>query len=75
MRRLFLARRGPRHARTLPGAQSLIGAGALERFTVTWDLSRKRIFLKPNAEFGKPDRLVEAGVRLIPDDDALVRAE
>jgi hypothetical protein len=43
----------------------LIGARALQRFTVTWDLARSRMFLKPNEHYKDADRMIGSGARFI----------
>ena len=42
-----------------------IGAGILQRFTVTWDYTGKRIFLSPNRAFGKPFETDASGLHLV----------
>jgi hypothetical protein len=41
-----------------------IGAGILQRFTVTWDYTGNRIFLSPNRTFGEPFEADASGLHL-----------
>ncbi len=35
-------------------ADAILGSGALNRFNLIFDYANKRLYLKPNARFGKP---------------------
>jgi len=48
-----------------------LGGGVLRRFTVTFDYQAKKMYLEPNAEYGKPDAFDRSGLWLLADGDAL----
>ena len=48
-----------------------IGGGVLKRFTVAFDYEAKRMYLAPNAAFGKADAFDRSGLWLIGEGDAL----
>ncbi len=48
-----------------------LGAGVLRRFTVSFDYAHRKMYLAPNAEFGKPDYFDRSGLWLFADGDAL----
>lgn len=47
-----------------PAVAGVVGGKALERFTVTLDLPRRRMYLEPNGDLREPDRLVGTGLTL-----------
>lgn len=48
-----------------------LGGGALRRFTVAFDYSRKLMYLAPNDTYTKPDTFDRSGLFLVPDGAAL----
>lgn len=48
-----------------------LGGGVLHRFTVTFDYANRKMYLAPNADFGKPDAFDRSGLWLLADGDAL----
>jgi len=46
-----------------------VGGGVLRRFDVTFDYTHKRMFLKPNESFARPDAYDRAGMWLNRDED------
>ena len=58
-----------------PDVSGNIGSGALRRFTVAFDYDARRMYLVPNAEFGKPDAFDRSGLWIMADGDALEVAD
>jgi predicted aspartyl protease len=52
-----------------------IGGGVLRRFTVAFDYTNRRMYLKPNAHFGEFDNFDRSGLWLLGDGDALKVAD
>ncbi|MFL6194275.1 MAG: aspartyl protease family protein, partial [Thermoanaerobaculia bacterium] len=46
-----------------------VGGGVLRRFDVTFDYNRQRMYLRPNADFAKPDTYDRAGMWLNGEGD------
>ena len=65
---LFVGNKG---AFTDPNVAGNLGGGVLHRFTVTFDYANRKIYLAPNAAFGKPDAFDRSGLWLFNDGDAL----
>jgi hypothetical protein len=53
-----------------PDLSANLGGGVLRRFTVAFDYSARRMYLAPNADFGKPDAFDRSGLFLLGDGDA-----
>jgi hypothetical protein len=62
---------GDKGAFTDPNISGNLGGGVLHRFTVTFDYANKKMYLVPNAAFGKPYGFDRSGLWLLDDDDAL----
>ncbi|MDR3387835.1 MAG: aspartyl protease family protein [Rudaea sp.] len=58
-----------------PDLTGNLGGGVLRRFTVAFDYANKKMYLAPNAEFGKPDDFDRSGLWLLGDGDALKVAD
>jgi hypothetical protein len=58
---------------TKPAGLSFLGAEVLRKFTVTFDFSRARVLLRPNALFGERFEANTTGLALLARDDALDR--
>ena len=54
-----------------PDYDGLIGGGVLNRFTVTFDYSRRRLILEPNARYREPVEYDTSGIRLHAEGDDL----
>ena len=54
-----------------PDVSANLGGGALRRFTVGLDYTNKRMYLAPNADFGKSDPFDRSGLWLVLDGPAL----
>ena len=54
-----------------PNVAGNLGGGALHRFTVTFDYANRKMYLAPNANFGKTDLFDRSGLWLFADGDAL----
>ena len=54
-----------------PNVAGNLGGGVLRRFTVAFDYANKKMYLAPNAGFGKPDEFDRSGLWLLGDGDAL----
>jgi hypothetical protein len=54
-----------------PDLSGNLGGGVLRRFTVAFDYDASRMYLVPNADFGKPDAFDRSGMFLVKDGDAL----
>ncbi|HZW73469.1 MAG TPA: PDZ domain-containing protein, partial [Caldimonas sp.] len=54
-----------------PDLSGNLGSGVLRRFTVAFDYAGKKMYLAPNAEFGKPDAFDRSGLWLLRDGDKL----
>lgn len=52
-------------------AAGSLGAGLLERFTVTFDYAHRRLFLAPNRRFSSPFEADSSGVRVVTQPPAL----
>ena len=48
-----------------------LGGGVLRRFTLAFDYPNRRLYLAPNARFGRPDDYDRSGLFLFADGDAL----
>jgi predicted aspartyl protease len=48
-----------------------LGGGILKRFTVTFDYDGRKMYLVPNADFGKPDPFDRSGTWILGDGDAM----
>ncbi|HEY0178302.1 MAG TPA: PDZ domain-containing protein [Dokdonella sp.] len=66
---------GDKGAFAEPDRGANLGGGVLRRFTVAFDYAAKRMYLAPNAEFGKPDAFDRSGLWLLGDGDALEVAD
>ena len=62
---------GDKGAFTDPNIAGNLGGGVLHRFTVAFDYIHRKIYLAPNAAFGKPDAFDRSGLWLLSDGDAL----
>ena len=51
-----------------------IGGGVLHRFRATFDYSRRRMYLEPNAAHDDPDRFDRSGLALKADGEAIIIA-
>ncbi|HEV7490743.1 MAG TPA: aspartyl protease family protein [Rhodanobacteraceae bacterium] len=58
-----------------PDLAGNLGGGVLHRFTVAFDYANKKMYLAPNADFGKPDAFDRSGLFLFGDGDALLVAD
>lgn len=54
-----------------PDLSANLGGGVLKRFSVTFDYDGRKMYLVPNADFGKPDEFDRSGSWLIGDGDGL----
>ena len=54
-----------------PDLAGNLGGGALNRFTVAFDYANKKMYLAPNAHFGRADTFDRSGLWLLADGDAL----
>ena len=52
-----------------------LGGGVLRQFTVAFDYQAKKMYLAPNADYGKPDTFDRSGLWLLADGDALKVAD
>jgi membrane-associated protease RseP (regulator of RpoE activity) len=62
---------GDKGAFANPDLSGNLGGGVLRRFTVAFDYDAKRMYLAPNADFGKPDPSDRSGLWIVLDGDAL----
>jgi hypothetical protein len=62
---------GTQGALTNPDIAGNLGGGVLKRFTITFDYAARRMYLVPNAAFGKADTFDRSGLWLIENDGAL----
>lgn len=62
---------GNKGAFTDPNLGGNLGGGVLRRFDVAFDYANKTMYLKPNADAGKPDDFDRSGLWLLGDGDAL----
>jgi predicted aspartyl protease len=62
---------GTKGALTNPDQAGNLGGGVLKHFTVTFNYVTKRIYLAPNAAFGKPDVFDRSGLWLLLDGETL----
>lgn len=60
---------------TNPDQAGNLGGGVLHRFTVAFDYANKKLYLAPNADFGKPDAFDRSGLWLLADSSALKVAD
>jgi hypothetical protein len=60
---------------TNPDQAGNLGGGVLRRFTVAFDYANKKMYLAPNADFGKPDTFDRSGLWLLADGDTLKVAD
>ena len=58
-----------------PDLSANLGGGVLRRFTVAFDYTARRMYLVPNAQFGKPDAFDRSGLFLLGDGDAFKVAD
>ena len=58
-----------------PELDGNLGGGVLRRFTVAFDYQAKKMYLAPNADYGKPDTFDRSGLWLLADGDALKVAD
>ena len=58
-----------------PDLAGNLGGGVLRRFTVAFDYANKKMYLAPNADFGKPDPFDRSGLFLLGDGEALLIAD
>ena len=58
-----------------PDLAGNLGGAVFRRFTMAFDYANKRLYLAPNAEFGKPDPFDRSGLFLLGKDDALLVAD
>ncbi|MGI8481632.1 MAG: PDZ domain-containing protein [Chthoniobacterales bacterium] len=56
---------------TNPNQAGNLGGGVLHRFAVAFDYANKKMYLVPNADFGKADAFDRSGLWLLADGDAL----
>lgn len=56
-----------------PAIAGVVGGKALERFTVTLDLPRRRLYLEPHGDSLEPDRLVGTGLTLSAEGETFDR--
>ncbi len=54
-----------------PDLSANLGGGVLRRFTVAFDYANRKMYLTPNAQFGKADAFDRSGLWLLGDGDAL----
>jgi hypothetical protein len=66
---------GDKGAFANPDLSGNLGGGVLHRFTVAFDYGAKRMYLAPNADYGKPDAFDRSGLFLIGDGDAFIVAD
>jgi hypothetical protein len=52
-----------------------LGGGVFRRFTLAFDYANRRLFLAPNADYGKPDDYDRSGLFLFADADVLKVAD
>src|SRR6202008_1916069 len=50
-----------------PDPAGNLGSGVLRRFTVAFDYAARKMYLAPNAAFGKPDPFDRSGLWLLRD--------
>ena len=62
---------GDKGAFATPDISANLGGGVLKRFTVAFDYAAKKMYLAPNADFGKPDAFDRSGLWLLGDDETL----
>jgi hypothetical protein len=58
-----------------PDIGANLGGGLLRRFTVAFDYANRKMYLKPNASFSRPDSFDRSGLWLLADGDALQVAD
>jgi hypothetical protein len=63
---------GDKGAFANPDLSGNLGGGVLKRFTVAFDYAAKRMYLAPNANFGKADAFDRSGLFLLGASDAFV---
>ncbi|HEY2344790.1 MAG TPA: aspartyl protease family protein [Xanthomonadaceae bacterium] len=61
---------GDKGSFTDPNLTGNLGGGVLKRFDVGFDYAKKIMYLKPNADAGKPDDFDRSGLWLLGDGDA-----
>jgi membrane-associated protease RseP (regulator of RpoE activity) len=66
---------GDRGAFANPDLSANLGGGVLHRFTVAFDYTARRMYLAPNAQFGKPDAFDRSELFLLGDGDAFKVAD
>jgi membrane-associated protease RseP (regulator of RpoE activity) len=66
---------GDKGAFANPDLSANLGGGVLHRFTVAFDYAARRMYLAPNAQFGKPDAFDRSGMFLLGDGDAFKIAD
>jgi len=66
---------GDKGAFATPDISANLGGGVLKRFTVAFDYAAKKMYLAPNADFGKADAFDRSGLWLLGDGDALEVAD
>jgi hypothetical protein len=62
---------GDKGAFSDPDIAGNLGGGVLRRFTVAFDYANRKMYLTPNADFGKPDTFDRSGLWLFADGDVL----
>jgi len=60
---------------TNPDQAGNLGGGVLRHFVVAFDYANKKMYLAPNADFGKPDAFDRSGLWLLTDNDTLKVAD
>jgi Aspartyl protease len=66
---------GTKGALTQSGYAGNLGGGVLRRFTVAFDYAARRMYLKPNANYGLPDSFDRSGLWLLQDGGVLKVAD
>ena len=66
---------GTKGAFTDPNLTGNLGGDVLRRFDVAFDYAKKTMYLKPNADAGKPDAFDRSGLWLLGDGDAFKVAD
>jgi hypothetical protein len=66
---------GNKGAFATPDISANLGGGVLKRFTVAFDYAAKKMYLAPNADFGKADAFDRSGLWLLGAGDALEVAD
>jgi len=66
---------GDKGAFASPDLGANLGGGVLKRFTVAFDYAARKMYLAPNADFGKADAFDRSGLWLLGTDDALEVAD